>query len=105
MTNRFIEASVHASKKVAGGPAAYLRGLLTTAQHTLTTFGLSAVAVVALLLARPDLARELSARLLEQPAIAVISAPPLSELMEAPAVAEAAAPAPRAEAPGDTVEI
>ena len=33
------------------------RALLTTAQHTLTIFGLSAAALMVLLLARPDLAR------------------------------------------------
>lgn len=92
MTNRLIEAPLHASEKVARTPAAYLRGLLTTAQHTMTIVGLSAVFFITLLLARPDLARELSRRLLEQPALAVISAPPLSELMEAPAVAEATSP-------------
>jgi soluble lytic murein transglycosylase-like protein len=90
MTNRTIEASPHASEKVIRTPAAYLRGLLTTAQHTMTIVGLSAVFFITLLLVRPDLARELSRRLLEQPAMAVISAPPLSELMEAPAAPEAA---------------
>jgi len=90
MTNRTIEASPHASDKVTSTPAARLRSLLTTAQHTLTIFGLSAVFFITLLLVRPDLARELSRRLLEQPAMAVISAPPLSELMEAPAAPEAA---------------
>ncbi|MBC7859042.1 MAG: transglycosylase SLT domain-containing protein [Burkholderiaceae bacterium] len=93
MTNRTIEASVHASEKVVRTPAAYLRSLLTTAQHTMTIVGLSAVFLITLLLVRPDLARELSRRLLEQPALAVISAPPLSELMEAPAASETASAA------------
>jgi soluble lytic murein transglycosylase-like protein len=37
-----------------------LRGILTTAQHTLTIFGLSSIAVIVFLVARPDLARQLS---------------------------------------------
>jgi soluble lytic murein transglycosylase-like protein len=45
-----------------------VRGLLTTAQHTLTIFGLSAVAMVAVLYARPDIARQLSAALDPRPA-------------------------------------
>jgi soluble lytic murein transglycosylase-like protein len=44
------------------------RGLLTTAQHTLTVFGLSAVAVIALLYARPELAKQVSDLLYPQPA-------------------------------------
>jgi soluble lytic murein transglycosylase-like protein len=36
------------------------RGVLTTAQHTMTVFGLSAVAIVALLYTRPDLAKQVS---------------------------------------------
>jgi soluble lytic murein transglycosylase-like protein len=105
MTNRTIEASPHASEKVTSTPAARLRSLLTTAQHTLTIFGLSALFFITLLLLRPDLARELSRRLLEQPAMAVISAPPLSELMEAPAAPEAAtAPAASASASAPSAE-
>jgi len=39
------------------------RGLLTTMQHTLTVFGLSAVAVLALLYTNPDAAKKVSALL------------------------------------------
>jgi hypothetical protein len=37
-----------------------LRGILTTAQHTLTIFGLSSIAVIIFLIARPDQAKQLS---------------------------------------------
>jgi len=56
-----------------------VRGVLTTMQHTLTVFGLSAVAVLALLYANPDVARKVSALLYPQsaaPAAAVIAAAP-----------------------------
>ncbi len=93
-----MEASTHASK-LARRPAAWIssagvsaRGLLTTAQHTLTICGISAVALLALLLARPDLAKQMSKSLFAEPvleAAAVITAPALSDLMEAPAIAAA----------------
>ena len=77
------------------------RGVLTTAQHTLTVFGLSAVAAGALLYARPDLAKEFSHLISAQPAAPVVAAtvvaPPLSSLMDAPVAAQAvveAAPVP-----------
>ncbi|MEO7494593.1 MAG: transglycosylase SLT domain-containing protein [Massilia sp.] len=80
------------------------RGVLTTAQHTLTVFGLSAVAVGALMYARPDLAKEFSMFLAgpQQPAAAPVAAtapmaPPLATLMAKPAaapVAVEAAPTP-----------
>jgi soluble lytic murein transglycosylase-like protein len=69
------------------------RALLATAQHTLTILGISAVALVALLLARPDLAKEMSKNLFAEPAVEtalVVTAPALSDLMEAPAIAAAA---------------
>jgi len=66
------------------------RGVLTTAQHTLTVFGLSAVAVTAVLYARPDLAQQVS-HLIAPPKAApapVAEAPALSALMDnKPAVA------------------
>ena len=96
MNTHFIEASLHASKKVVSQPGAYLRRFLTTAQHTLTIFGISAVALIALFVVRPDLAKHLSQSLLDQPAM-VISAPPLSALMDAPAAPETAAAPPQAE--------
>ncbi|MDP3669168.1 MAG: transglycosylase SLT domain-containing protein [Telluria sp.] len=68
---------------------------MTTAQHTLTVFGLSAVAVVAVLYARPDLARQLSLFLTQEQVQVQIEAPALSALMETPAApAVEAAPAP-----------
>ncbi len=64
------------------------RGVLTTAQHTLTVFGLSAVAVTAVLYTRPDLAQQVS-HLIAPPkaAPAPVAAPALSALMDQPAVA------------------
>jgi soluble lytic murein transglycosylase-like protein len=75
------------------------RGLATTAQHTLTVFGLSAVAVVAVLYARPDMAHQVS-EFLAPPAPVVAQAEPapaLASLMDEqpvanPAVEVAAAP-------------
>ncbi|MFZ3287814.1 MAG: lytic transglycosylase domain-containing protein [Telluria sp.] len=71
---------------------------MTTAQHTLTVFGLSAVAVIAVLYARPDLARQLSLFLTQEQVQVQIEAPALSALMEASpapaAPAVEAAPAP-----------
>ncbi len=98
MTNRFIEAAMHAST-LARQPAALLyrartsaRGVLTTAQHTLTIFGISAVALIALLLARPDLGKQISHSLFPQPVVeAPVTAPSLSALMDAPATAQNAA--------------
>jgi len=48
------------------------RGLLSTAQHTLTFVGLSALAVVAVLFARPEMAAKLS-HVLAPPAPAVVA--------------------------------
>jgi soluble lytic murein transglycosylase-like protein len=75
MINRFIETGARLVQQVASQPVTWAsvtkaaRGLLTTAQHTLTVFGLSAVAMVALLYARPDLARHVS-ELLNPPSAA-----------------------------------
>jgi soluble lytic murein transglycosylase-like protein len=106
MINRFTEASAYASQ-LARQPGAWLttarlsaRGLLTTAQHTLTIFGFSAVALVALLLARPDLGKQISKTLFGDTTTAeavTVTAPPLSALMEAPATSNA--PAATTEAP------
>ncbi len=103
MINRFTEASPHASN-TARRPAAraalarlahglssntVARKLLTTAQHTLTMFGISSLAVVALLTARPDLVRELSKILVDQPVVdnvQLVGSAPLFELMDAPAI-------------------
>ncbi|WP_256077699.1 lytic transglycosylase domain-containing protein [Massilia sp. YIM B04103] len=68
-------------------PQISVRSLLTTAQHTLTIFGVSALVVIAVLFVRPDLARQLSKSLTEEPApeVVAVTAPPLSELMDASA--------------------
>ncbi|WP_442124856.1 transglycosylase SLT domain-containing protein [Massilia sp. 2TAF26] len=51
------------------------RGIVTTAQHTLTVFGLSAVAMIALLYNRPDLAKRVSDFLSPQQTVQVAAAP------------------------------
>ena len=69
------------------------RALLSTARHTLSIFGISALALIALLFARPELAKQLSKSLSDEPAVtaAVVVAPPLSALMTEPPVAAATA--------------
>ena len=68
-----------------------LRSVFTTAQHTLTVFGVSALVMIAVLFARPDLARSLSKAIAEDEAVApAVMAPPLSALMDAPASARPA---------------
>ncbi|WP_229260601.1 transglycosylase SLT domain-containing protein [Duganella alba] len=71
------------------------KGVLTTAQHTLTVVGVSALVVMAVMFVRPDLAKALSDSLNRTPEaeVAVVTAPPLSALMEAPAANAAAAAA------------
>jgi soluble lytic murein transglycosylase-like protein len=98
MLNRFIgatDAARQLARAAAGLATARVsaRSVLTTAQHTLTVFGVSALVMIAVLYARPDLAQALSKSLLQQPteAVVAIAAPPLSELMEAPATATQAA--------------
>jgi soluble lytic murein transglycosylase-like protein len=68
---------------LAGQPAAQLGatgrpapGLLTTTQHTLTIFGISAVALIGLLFARPDLASQLGNSLHSASITAAIAAVP-----------------------------
>jgi soluble lytic murein transglycosylase-like protein len=109
MIDRFNRAPAKLAHSMARQPVTWssvnktARGVLTTAQHTLTVFGLSAVAVGALLYARPDLAKEFSHLISAQPAAPVVAAaatvvaPPLSSLMDAGPVAshaEEAASAP-----------
>jgi hypothetical protein len=101
MTNRFIGTTALA-RTTALQPLLQLaaqrvtvRSVLTTAQHTLSIFGVSALVVLAVLFARPDLAKQLSKMLGGEPeAVQVVTAPPLSELMEAPASAPARNTAP-----------
>lgn len=99
MINRFTSATAAARTFLASQPAASLlstrvsaKGVLTTAQHTLTILGVTALVVMAVLFVRPDLAKALSDSLNpvpEVPAVAVV-APPLSALMQTPAPAPAA---------------
>ena len=109
MTNRINGATPRGSNM--GGQArapitgvrVSARALLSTAQHTLSILGISALAVIALLFARPELAKQLSKSLSDEPAVTVaVAAPPLSALMAAapltPATAAtAAAPSPTTE--------
>ena len=64
------------------------RGLLTTMQHTLTVFGLSAVAVLALLYTNPDAAKKVSELLYPESAAPLAAAP---VIVAAPAKASPAA--------------
>src|SRR5450830_1492666 len=102
MTHRSTEASSDAST-VAGQPAlAQLRarakaisarGVLVTAQHTLTVFGISALALIALLMFRPALGKQLTHSLFPLPMAEAQAgaAPALSALTEAPASVQMAA--------------
>jgi len=85
MINRMFGTSARLVQSMASQPATFsqvsktVRGVLTTMQHTLTVFGLSAVAVLALLYTNPDVARKVSELLYPQsaaPAAAVIAAAP-----------------------------
>ncbi len=66
MSNRFIGTSAKLVLSMASQPVTFsqvtktVRGLLTTMQHTLTVFGLSAVAVLALLYTNPGAAKKVS---------------------------------------------
>ena len=96
MTHRSTEAALPVST-VAGQPALArfrarataisARGVLTTAQHTLTVFGISALALIALLMFRPDLGKQLTHSLFPLPMTEAqaVEAPALSALMAAPA--------------------
>ncbi|MGX4641942.1 transglycosylase SLT domain-containing protein [Massilia sp. SYSU DXS3249] len=81
------------------------RGLLTTMQHTLTVFGLSAVAVLALLYTNPDAAKKVSELLYPEsaaPEAAIVVAAAPAKASPA-AIAATAAPAPsQAKAPGSS---
>lgn len=88
MINRLFGTSARLVQHLASQPVTFshvsktARGLLTTMQHTLTVFGLSAVAVLALLYTNPDAAKKVSelihpeAGAPEAPATMVAAAPP-----------------------------
>jgi soluble lytic murein transglycosylase-like protein len=90
MIHRFIGTSARLVQQMASQPVTLTsvikaaRGLMTTAQHTMTVFGLSAVAMLALLYARPDIAKHVSELLNPLPAMTQAAAP------AAPVVAAAA---------------
>ncbi len=103
MINRFKRVKQFA-QSMASQPVTWTsvtktaRGFATTMQHTLTVIGLSALAVVAMLYVRPDMAHQLSDFLApEEVAIDPVQAPALSALMEAPVTA--APPPEEAEVP------
>jgi hypothetical protein len=81
MISRFIGTSARLVQQVASQPVTMssviktARGILTTAQHTLTVFGLSAVAMVALLYHRPELAKRVSDVLTPQHDVRAAAAP------------------------------
>jgi soluble lytic murein transglycosylase-like protein len=66
MIHRFIGTSARLVQQMASQPVTWssvmkaARGVLTTARHTLTVFGLSAVAMIALLYSRPEFAKRVS---------------------------------------------
>ena len=70
------------------------RGLMTTMQHTLTVFGLSAVAVLALLYTNPDAAKSVSRFLHPEAAASAAPAAPMVAAQAAPAPAPAAVAGP-----------
>ena len=98
MNNR-LTGLASAARTLASQPAALLsasrisaRGLLATAHHTMSIFGITALVMIGVLYFRPDLAVSLSKTLVGETAqeAPAVSVPPLSELMEAPAVAKTA---------------
>ncbi|MFP5391199.1 MAG: transglycosylase SLT domain-containing protein [Gammaproteobacteria bacterium] len=106
MTNRLDGAIAKTAQTSAGQPITWTsvskaaRGVLTTAQHTLTIFGVSAVAVIGVLYARPELARDFSQMLAPQvPASAPAAAAPALAAVAAVGVAPAGAAAQAAPTP------
>jgi soluble lytic murein transglycosylase-like protein len=95
MIHRFIGTGTRLVQTMASQPVTVssvikaARGVLTTAQHTLTVFGLSAVAMIALLYARPDLAKQASEFLHPESAAApvVAQAPAQAVLVDSRAAA------------------
>lgn len=101
MINRFNGAAKYA-QAMASQPVTWTsvaktgRGLMTTMQHAMTVLGLSALALVAMLYTRPDMAKEFSEFLSPAPVVAAkpVQAPALSALMRAPEGIVSAADAP-----------
>jgi soluble lytic murein transglycosylase-like protein len=88
--NRFNVSNTKFAQFMASQPATMIkvvktaRSVVTTAQHTLTVFGLLVVASIALMVARPDLAKQAVQFLTAEPTEIQVQAPALSDLMEAP---------------------
>jgi hypothetical protein len=97
MFHRFIGASAKLAQHMASQPITWstsaiktARGILTTAQHTLTVFGLSAVAMLALLYYRPEFAQRVSGFLSPQRSVAVVVATPSAKPLVAAEAADVA---------------
>jgi soluble lytic murein transglycosylase-like protein len=106
MINRFNGAAKYAQAMAAqpvtwSSVAKTVRGFATTMQHTLTVVGLSALAVVAVLYTRPDMAHQLSQYLAPaQVVVAQAEAPAVNAAMlQAEAVANPATDAAEQAAP------
>jgi len=76
MIHRFIGTSARLVQNMACQPITWsasviktARGIMTTAQHTLTVFGFSAVAMLALLYFRPEFAKQVSNFLSPHPSV------------------------------------
>lgn len=99
MIHRFIGTSARLVQQAASQPITWssviktARGIFTTAKHTMTVFGFSAVAMMALLYYRPDFAKRVSELLNPQHAapVAVAAAPAQPKVDEAEAEAARAA--------------
>jgi hypothetical protein len=104
MNNR-LTGLISAARTLASQPATpqaasriSARGLLATAHHTMSIFGITALIMIGVLFFRPELAVSLSHSLVggePVPEIPAVTVPPLSELMEAPNNAKTAAEAPQ----------
>jgi hypothetical protein len=96
MIHRFIGTSAKLVQQMANQPVTLssvtktVRGILTTAQHTLTVFGLSAVAMIALLYNRPDLAKRVSDFLSPHQAVQIAAVPANAQLVRAAEAVEIA---------------
>jgi len=93
MNNRF-NGLLDSTRLWARQPAAWIatqsvsaRGLMTAAQSMLSIFGIAALVMACAMVARPELAADLAHALRGEPPapMQIVVAPPLSELMEAPA--------------------
>ncbi len=82
MIHRFNGATAKFAQTMAARPVTWTsvaktaRGVATTAQHTLTFVGLSALAVMAVLYTRPDMAQQMSQLLAPVPAATVTAQAP-----------------------------